>query len=407
MTTTNPFSHKDFWIKIGWIWSVIFYATLIFAGATTILNSETDTAEDWRILGLIVAYGLWHAGFIAYIMRYHGDGDRENYTAVAFIYLTVTIACWYYLTYSYPIFNFVLFALYAQVFGYIRMRLALPLSVVLTALVAYVQTYESGINLLSFDSPIIWYFIFASAAGISLALFINGIISESANRRHLIEQLQATQAELAAAERREGVLQERERLAREIHDTLAQAFIGVIMHLEASSPLMASQPEKAHHHLTQAEEIARHGLTQARRVVQDLRPEVLESAPLPEAIARVVQKWQQQSDINTHTAVTGEYRVLHPEAEVTLIRATQEALANIQKHAHAQEVRVTLSYMGNVVILDVQDDGMGIEQAAPSTNGGGYGLIAMRQRVEQVGGRLTIESDPEDGTTVAVEIPIL
>lgn len=386
---------------------MIFYATLIFSAVTTILDKATPPAEDWRIFGFVIAYGLWHTGFIIYIVRYHGDGDRENYTAVAFIYLVVVIAFWFFLTYSYPVFNFVLFALYAQVFGYIRMRWALPLSLILTFLVAYVQTRESGISSLSFENPAIWYFIFTSAAGITLALFINGIINESAKRRHLIEQLQATQAELAAAERREGVLQERERLAREIHDTLAQAFIGVIMHLEASAPLMATQQEKAHHHLTQAEEIARHGLTQARRVVQDLRPEVLESAPLPEAIERVVQKWQQQSGINTHTAVTGEYRALHPEAEVTLIRATQETLANIQKHAQAHEVRVTLSYMGDVIILDVQDDGIGIDQAAPSPNGGGYGLIAMRQRVEQVGGRLTLESDPEDGTTVAVEIPIL
>ncbi|MBV7334783.1 hypothetical protein KFU94_42400 [Chloroflexi bacterium TSY] len=135
-------------------------------------------------------------------------------------------------------------------------------------------------------------------------------------------------------------------------------------------------------------------------------PEVLEKSPLPQAIERVVQGWSEQSAIRAETAVTGTHIHLHPEAETTLIRAIQESLANVQKHAQASSVQVTLSYMVDVVMLDVHDNGIGFSQAPQPTQGGGYGLIAMRQRVSQVGGLLTLESEPNEGTTVVVQLPI-
>jgi signal transduction histidine kinase len=248
--------------------------------------------------------------------------------------------------------------------------------------------------------------LIVSAAAILFAFYLNGIMTQSAERRELIEQLEATRAELAAAERREGILQERERLAREIHDTLAQGFIGIITHLEASEQNLSESVAQSRHHLTQAKEMARRGVSQARRVVQDLRPEVLEKSPLPEAIKRVAQGWAQQSGIQAQTTITGTHRHLHPEAETTLIRAVQEALSNVQKHAQASSAQVTLSYMDDVVMLDIQDNGIGLENAPPPSQGGGYGLTAMRQRVSQVGGSLTVESAPGEGSTVVIQLPI-
>jgi signal transduction histidine kinase len=127
---------------------------------------------------------------------------------------------------------------------------------------------------------------------------------------------------------------------------------------------------------------------------------------LPQAIERVVQDWSQQSGIQAQTTITGTHNHLHPEAETTLIRAVQEALANVQKHAQASAVQVTLSYMGDVLMLDIQDDGIGLDNAPPPSDGGGFGLTAMRQRVSQVGGALTIESEPGEGTTVVVQLPL-
>ena len=115
---------------------------------------------------------------------------------------------------------------------------------------------------------------------------------------------------------------------------------------------------------------------------------------------------QSKVAIRAETAVTGTHVHLHPEAETTLIRAVQESLANVQKHAQASSAQVTLSYMPDVLMLDVYDNGIGLDQASRPVKGGGYGLIAMRQRVSQVGGSLTIESEPNGGTTVVVQLPI-
>ncbi len=102
-------------------------------------------------------------------------------------------------------------------------------------------------------------------------------------------------------------------------------------------------------------------------------------------------------------AVTGEPAPLHPEAEVTLLRAAQEALTNVRKHAQARQVSITLSYMGDQVALDVQDDGVGFAASAPAE---GFGLAAMRQRAEQLGGTVVVESALGQGTTVAVTLPL-
>jgi signal transduction histidine kinase len=205
------------------------------------------------------------------------------------------------------------------------------------------------------------------------------------------------------------VLQERQRLAREIHDTLAQGFTSIVMHLEAAEQGIPTALQTTQHHLTQARQTARESLGQARRVVDDLRPELLESRPLDEALGRVAHNWSMQSGIPAALQVTGAAQKLHPQVEVTLLRATQEALNNIRKHARAERVAVTLSYLDDMVILDVQDDGRGFVAAAGAEEtavSSGFGLVAMRERVEQLGGELVIESEPDEGATLMVSIPI-
>ncbi|MFQ5436434.1 MAG: histidine kinase, partial [Anaerolineae bacterium] len=204
------------------------------------------------------------------------------------------------------------------------------------------------------------------------------------------------------------VLQERQRLAREIHDTLAQGFTSIVMHLEAAEQAMAHDAGTLQRHLNQARQTARDSLAQARRVVQDLRPEPLEAAALPDAIQQVAGKWEKQSGVKTAVAVTGDAFPLPPDAEVTLLRTAQEALANIRKHAAADDVRITLSYMADMVILDVQDNGVGLENTdkSPGERNGGYGLTAMRERVAQLNGTVLLESEPEEGTTLVVTIPV-
>ena len=207
--------------------------------------------------------------------------------------------------------------------------------------------------------------------------------------------------------RRSGMIGERKRLAREIHDTLIQGFASIVMNLEAAEGSLEEDPESASSHLDGARATAREGLAEARRIVWALGPRALEECPLPEALKRLVARLAETNHVRAEVAVTGEAVPLPTEAEVTLLRAAQEALTNVYKHARAGRTVLTLSYMGDRVTLDVMDDGVGFgPNGRPATGGmnGGFGLGAMRERVEGIGGTLLVESEPGAGTTLAVEL---
>lgn len=211
--------------------------------------------------------------------------------------------------------------------------------------------------------------------------------------------------------RQAGISTERQRLAHEIHDTLAQGFTSIIMHMEAAEQALAQQSPAVHHHVSLARDTARDHLLQARRVVWALRPQPLERAPLPEALQRTVNRWAAESGIPADFIITGEIVTLNPAGEVALLRAAQEALANIRKHAQATQVTVTLSYFDDQLLLDVQDDGRGFDPAEIAKrerepDKGGFGLQTMRERLEQVGGTVSLETTPEEGTTVTFILPL-
>ncbi len=224
--------------------------------------------------------------------------------------------------------------------------------------------------------------------------------------------------QLLAGAREAGVLDERQRMAREIHDTLAQGLVGIITQLEAAAQGGAG----GQRHTDAALDLARESLAEARRSVQALAPAQLDEVRLPEALAAVGARWSGLTGVVTRTTTTGTPLAVRPEVEVALLRTGQEALANVAKHAGASAVALTLSYMDDVVSLDVRDDGVGFPAAngasfgapraatptvpAPAGANGGFGLTAMRQRIEQLGGELAVESEPGGGTTIAASIPV-
>jgi len=213
--------------------------------------------------------------------------------------------------------------------------------------------------------------------------------------------------ELAAAERESGRLAERQRLARDLHDTLAQGFVSIVLQLQAAEGELPAGADAARGHLERARRTASDNLTEVRRLVWDLRPESLRAASLGEALGRLTDRLAEETGVAVTAAVTGTPRPLSPDAEVTLLRVTQEALANVRKHADAGRVALTLSYMDGEAALDVRDDGVGFVGVDGSGPNGGLGLHGMRERVEALGGRLAVESAPGAGTTVAVTVPVL
>ena len=206
--------------------------------------------------------------------------------------------------------------------------------------------------------------------------------------------------------RKTGVLQERQRLAFEIHDTLVQDLSGIVMNLETAEASMNGD-SPAFRYLDRARRVAREGLVEARRLVWALRPDALERASLPETLERLAGDWSEENGARASLSVTGTPRPLPLRAEVALLRTAQEALANVRKHAGADLAVLTLSFMDDRVTLDVRDDGVGFDPAAPNngSDNGGFGLDGMRQRAALLGGTFSIESARGAGTTLTVELP--
>lgn len=232
----------------------------------------------------------------------------------------------------------------------------------------------------------------------------------SEQRRRTVLELEDALAENATLQSRlveqardAGVTEERQRMAREIHDTIAQGLIGIITQLEAGSRVI-DNPAEARARIENASRLARESLEEARRSVSALMPRDLEKRGLPEALGDAVERWSELNHIPAEMSVTGAAESLHPEVEVTLLRVAQEALSNVAKHSRAKQVRVTLSYMEDMVSLDVKDDGRGFDERSVN---GGFGLTTMRQRIAGLHGNLAVETADGAGTALSATVPVL
>ncbi len=214
---------------------------------------------------------------------------------------------------------------------------------------------------------------------------------------------------LAEQVKQAAVLEERNRLAREIHDTLAQALTGIVVHLESTEYILTSQPETARQRLALARQLARDTLVEARQSVQALRPQALVSEQLHHAIAALIDNLPQNSSPAAEFSLHGSPCSLPSAIETNLLRIAQEALANVVKHAQASRVQVNLRYEAEEICLSVQDNGQGfdldsITQRATSDSAC-FGLLIMQERAEMIEGQLTVRSCVGQGTTVRVTIP--
>jgi two-component sensor histidine kinase len=201
------------------------------------------------------------------------------------------------------------------------------------------------------------------------------------------------------------VLAERTRIAREIHDNLAQELLGVSVQLELVARTMPPNAEVAKSHLDRVRMLVRHGIAEARRYVWDLRSQALDNADLPTALSETARRLTSDTNIEAQVSVSGTFRPLPRDVEDNLLRIGQEAINNAVSHAHPEHVFINLTFDSRGVVLSVRDDGSGFDNATVNRNGH-FGLVGMRERAERIGGELKIVSTPGSGTDIRVDVPL-
>lgn len=221
---------------------------------------------------------------------------------------------------------------------------------------------------------------------------------ESDERERLLGELVETKSRLAETERESGVLSERERIAREIHDTVTQGLTSALLHLEAADELWDGPASRSRDEMRVATSSLRANLAETRGLVHHLSSPDLAAQSLDAALLAAVRGYMPDAQLR----VVGSAVALPSPVEHALLRITQSAASNIRRHAGAHTVGVTLTYLADAVALDIYDDGIGFEVEGSE----GFGLSAMRQRVEALGGTFTVESAPGEGAVIAAQIPV-
>ncbi|MEV7776702.1 sensor histidine kinase [Kitasatospora sp. NPDC088351] len=295
---------------------------------------------------------------------------------------------------------------------------AIPLVAALTLLVVVGEVRLGGVDTNLILLP-------PAVAALATAVFLH-MERQAARQRALIADLVRTRRELAATERREGTLAERERLAMEIHDTLAQGLSSQQMLLQAADRIWDTDPATTRTHVRTAAEVAARNLAEARRFVHDLAPaELADGRPLDQALRSLAERESAESGLPVRFHLDGTPVPLPAAAQAALLRIAQGALANVREHAGASAAALTLSFLGDQAVLDIADDGRGFDVGAARADGTGaggaldgttpargtkagrgHGLPAMRARLRRFGGGLTVESTPGEGTVVSAAIPL-
>ncbi|MGA5823944.1 sensor histidine kinase [Kitasatospora sp. NPDC094028] len=398
------------------------YGSLLFALALA-LSAPTPTSRSAAaVLPAAAAAFLWLA-LRSVLDRQPGPDGRARYAEAHFTVLLLLITV---LVLDHPAFGFFAFTGCLQAVRYLRGRAravgvavtTVPSSLAQSGGVVPQTAAQVGgfLAVLAFNLVIVAVLVTLSEITERLSSRRKASNAElaEANRRltEMLAENAGLHAQLLVQAREAGAADERRRLARELHDTVAQGLAGIVTQLQAAEGAREQDApaEQWQRHLDNAAALARDSLTQARRAVHALRPIELERAALPEALAELAEQWRRHNDTAAGLTVTGEARPLHPEVEVTLLRIAQESLANAAKYAQASRVGLTLSYMPGLVTLDVRDDGIGFDpdtEPASRATGGGYGLGVMRRRAERLGGRLDLETEPGTGTTVSATLPAI
>ncbi|WP_433916623.1 sensor histidine kinase [Streptomyces sp. NBC_01744] len=419
-------------------------------------TEATDPDARWLALLMHAAFFLLLGASLARFLLRHPGEDRTPWiialsVALAALYLLgpvlgsrptplrlarlgVLVAVWMVLVVLAPSFAWCAVPLFYTGLRLLPPRAALALVALLTVFVVAAQLRLAH----GFDPNLV--LAPPAVAATATAVFVH-MQRQAARQRELIDDLLRTRRELAATERREGTLAERHRLSMEIHDTLAQGLSSQQMLLQAADRTWDADQATARRHVRTATGIAERNLAEARRFVHDLAPaDLAEGGGLEAALCALATRETAQAHglltVRCHVEGT-PHAALPDRAQSALLRIAQGALANVREHADATEAALTLTHLDDRTVLDIADNGRGFTPPAPAAPRGshtpasahhaprrrlrrtwgaaalrppagvrGHGLPAMRARLHQLGGTLTIESAPGEGTVVSAEVPL-
>ncbi len=378
------------WLTSLPAWNIGFAAVLGLCAGAMFLVAPLGRAL--ACVGLMAVLGVGYAVFGAPAARNRDAPSRWAYLSIAFGVLLLATAIE-------PAAGVLLFVLYPQCWLLANRERDGVLGTLGLTVAAAAGPAIGGATSLEDWRTAAPSLLVGAAFSVALGLFILRLIDQSRERAVLLGELTSAQDELAAAHHAAGVAAERERLAAEIHDTLAQGFTSIAMQAEAAlaRPGLDLEADR----LRLIARTARDNLAEARALVAAFSPAPLEDAGLVEAVRRVAGRFQDETGIEVVVSVQGTVERLHRNHEVVLLRAVQEGLANVRKHAAAHHVTVAIVAVDDMLTAEVQDDGVGLVPRASS----GFGIATMTHRVQDVGGDVDLTSSPGLGTLLRVAIP--
>lgn len=392
---TSPAAPEEAWLRGFWLWDLYFAIAYLVTVGLALVDDDLETA---RRVVLVAALSVIGAGYLVVGRRIMRRDDNFRHR-LAFV--SATLAVFLVAVLTEPSAGFALFAVGPMVFMTLPLRAAsvvVAIAIMLPVLSAGLKDGFTEVNL-AMQLPISGMLV---AFAVFVGWWLERVLQQSEQRRELIEKLEASRAEVSRLSHKAGIAGERERLAAEIHDTLAQGFASIVTLAQAAESNVDADSAQTRKHLSLLARTARENLAESRALVAALAPTALESSTLDAALRRQLEQLGEELGVRVSHQIDGTPGALPTSVEVVLLRAGQEALANIRKHARASSVVLRLTYTDAAVCLTIIDDGVGFR---PVERVDGFGLRGMRSRVEQVGGTFEVHSEAGEGTRIGVEVP--
>ena len=390
----EPVDRHGFWMRTLVMYDLVFVGMSVVYLVAVLIQAD-GLAEARVAVSTMLVLAL------AYVLVGRRAAQRgsarlaDGYLAVLVVVVVVQVA-------GGDIGSVLLFLAYTQIWFFARTRVA---GVVWAATLTVAITVAAVLRLGATGqeiTEIVAQFGMALMFAVVLGLWITQIAEQSEVRAHLLEELHATQDALGASHHAAGVAAERDRLAAEIHDTLAQGYTSVVMLAQtAAVELERGRTDRVSARLASIEDVARDNLAEARALVAASAPPGLQDGTLADALARLAARFGAETGIHVDVVDDAGDEPAGHEAQIVLLRAAQESLANVRRHAGAAQVTVRLARSGDDMDLEVVDDGRGMPPGTPE----GTGLRGMRARADAIGGTCDVGAGPGTGTRVRVRVP--